>query len=135
MPDSVLDAARAFAHALDREDYSTAFGLMSADCVYRIQGSEFVGPRAIVDEYRKNGDAAAASLDGIEYESSVRRETERSAVITFVDRVRHAGRELVHTCEQVVELDGEGRIRRIEHRDLPGEPEALQAFYEDVGLA
>ena len=93
------------------------------------------GPRAIVDEYRREGDAAAERLDSITQESAVRREAGNTAVITFTDRVRHAGRELVHTCEQVIEVDGEGLVTRIEHRDLPGEPEALRAFYRAVRLA
>ena len=135
MADRVLQVARSFARALDEEDYAAALELLSPSCVYRIHSSTFTGPRAIVDEYRRNGDAAAERLDSIEYESAVRRGGGNTAIITFIDRVRHAGRELVHTCEQVVELDGEGLVNRIEHRDLPGEPEALQAFYRAVGLA
>lgn len=135
MTDQLLHVARMLARALDHEDYATAIELLSPDCVYRIRTSEFTGPRAIVDEYRKNGDASALRFDSIAYDSAVRRETASTAVITYTDRVRHAGRELVHTCEQLVELDDAGLVRRIEHRDLPGEQEALDAFLEAVGLA
>lgn len=135
MLDPVLQVARTLARALDEEDYATAIGLLSPGCTYRIHSSTFTGPEAIVAEYRKNGDAASERFDSIAYESAVRREAGNTAVITFTDRVRHAGRELVHTCEQLVELDAAGLVRRIEHRDLPGEQEALDAFYRAVGLA
>lgn len=135
MSDRALGTARAFARALDEEDYAAAHRLLSPTCVYRYQDATFQGPDAIVAEYRKNGDAVAELFDAIAYESDVERATESQAVITFVDRIRHGAYELVHTCEQHVTLDDEGLIKKIEHRDLPGEQEALDAFYRVTGLA
>ena len=133
MPHRTLEIAEAFARALDEEDYESAFALLSPDCEYRFREQLFRGPEAIVAEYRKNGEAAGERLESITYESAVRQESENTAVITFTDRLRHAGRRLVHRCEQRVDVDEHGRVRRIEHRDFPGEQEALDEFIRGVG--
>lgn len=134
MSDALLRIARAFAQALDGEDYAAAAELLAPDCTYRIHDAEHSGVEAILAEYRKNGEYAARTFDSVVYESSVRAAGERSAILTFVDRLSHRGHELVHTCEQLVELDERGLVRRIEHRDLPGEQEALAEFFRALGL-
>jgi ketosteroid isomerase-like protein len=131
----VTDLAKRFAESLDNEDYDTARACLRPDAVYQIGGDEHRGPEAIVASYRGNGDWAARTLDHIEYESSAQATGDFSAKITFVDRIEHAGEKLVHRCEQHLEFDDGGRIRAIRHVDLPGEPEALEAFFQRVGLA
>ena len=135
MTHPTIQVARDFARALDEEDYAKAFALLSPDCTYVIGDSKFTGPQPIVDEYRRNGDGATERFDSIAYESDVEADGQRSAIITFIDDIRHDGHRLRHTCEQRIDLGEDGLIRRIEHRDLPGEPEALQAFYRKIGLA
>jgi hypothetical protein len=134
-PDAV-EIAQRFARALDHEDYPTAARLISGDCVYRIGESVFRGPTEITESYRTNGDEAAALFESIEYASSVEPTANPgAALITFEDRIRHGERTLIHRCQQLVTLDADGRIHEIEHRDLPGERDALQAFLSAVGLA
>ena len=135
MTDNLLRIARAFARALDEEDYVAASKLLDPNCVYHIQGSEFTGPEAILAEYEKNGTYAAETFDSVAYESDVRPTGDREAVITFTDHLRHRGHELVHTCEQLVELSEADLVQRIEHRDLPGQAEALSEFFRETGLA
>ncbi|MCA9286396.1 MAG: hypothetical protein KDA22_14315 [Phycisphaerales bacterium] len=134
IPPDGLEIVRRFAVALDREDYPAARALVDAGCVYSIRGRTLCGPDAIVGSYQSNGDAAAQKFDAIAYGSSVAPGTDGWIVITFTDRIRHAGKSLEHVCEQWVRLDAQARIVRIEHHDLPGERERLEAFKRSVGL-
>ena len=56
------------------------------------------------------------------------------AMITFLDHLAHHGHTLTHRCEQHLEFDEAGRICRILHVDLPGEREALAAFFKTLGI-
>ncbi len=51
-----------------------------------------------------------------------------------MDHLRHAGHAHTHRCEQHLDFDDAGLITRIRHVDLPGEQEALRAFFAVVGL-
>lgn len=132
--DPALDTARRFAEALDREDYELASTLLAPDARYRIGGETLIGPEAITASYRGNGDWALATLDGVSYESRVEPAGPGRAAITFVDHLEHAMRRHTHTCRQVVAVNAEGRIAEIEHQDLPGERERLDAFFRETGV-
>ena len=131
----VAALAKRFAESLDGEDYDAARERLSAGAEYRISDEVHTGPDAILASYRASGDWAARVIERIEYESQVRATGPRSAIVTFIDRIEHAGERFVHRSEQHLEFDDAGAIRRIEHVDLPGEPEALAAFFQRVGLA
>jgi hypothetical protein len=132
--DVTLRIARIFAEALDREDYDSAAAVLSTDARYIVDDEEHIGPTAIVASYRASGDWAAKTLEGVRYESRVEVTQAGKAVISFSDHIEHAGRVMTHTCEQRVEIDSSGLITRVEHHDLPGEREALAAFFRDVGV-
>lgn len=133
---SGAEVVRAFAQALDAADYCAAQAVLHPACRYSIRGQTLEGARAVFDSYRGNGDAAASTFDEIRYESRVKRAPGEQMgewyVVTFVDIIRHAGRELVHSCEQWMQVES-GRIRRIEHRDLEGERDKLAAFRRLTG--
>lgn len=129
------DTARRFAQALDREDYAAAMACLAPDCEYAIRGVVHRGPETIVASYRAAGEWGAGKLDGVRYESSVRAEPAGGATVTFVDHLEHRGARHTHRCEQRLGFDAAGRIRRIEHVDLPGEREALEGFFARVGIA
>lgn len=61
-----------------------------------------------------------------------------SAVIHYTDILTHHATTHRHHCAQRITVGpaegGEGLITRIEHIDLPGEHEALNAFLASVGL-
>jgi hypothetical protein len=133
--DVTLKVARFFAEALDREDYDSAAGVLGPDARYIVDDEKHIGPTAIVASYRKSGDWATKALDAVRYESKVDVAGPGVAIITFTDHIEHGGKILTHTCEQWVEVDSSGLITKIEHRDLPGEREALAAFFRDVGLS
>tara|TARA_R110000744_G_C19084755_1_gene531692 strand:+ start:137 stop:544 length:408 start_codon:yes stop_codon:yes gene_type:complete len=115
-----------FALALDGEDYPAATELLAPACVYSIRGKTINGAGAIIASYQGNGEAAQA-FDSIAYGSSVREGTDGWIVIEFWDEITHRGRVHRHQCEQWARVL-DGAIVEIEHRDLEGEVEALNAF-------
>jgi hypothetical protein len=128
MPERDLDIAARFAGALDAEDHEAAARLLDPRCEYEIRGERLRGPSAIIASYSGNA-AAARAFDAIEYSSGVRLEG-AWVVIRFIDRIRHGGRSHEYACEQWLRV-AEGLITRIEHRELPGRREALDAFKRD----
>lgn len=130
-----MKVGRIFAEALDREDYDSAAGVLGPKTRYIVDDEEHIGPTAIIASYRASGDWAAKTLDVVRYESKIEVTEPGRAVISFADHIEHAGKNLTHTCEQWVEIDSRGIITRIEHHDLPGEREALAAFFRDVGVS
>jgi len=133
MSDIVAIVGR-FARALDDEDYETAQQMIGHDCEYVSPKGTLVGPQAIAASYRHAGEWARANLDRVKYESHVRIDGVL-AVITFIDHLTHAGQSQTYSCEQVLSLDSGGTIRRIEHRELPGQREAADRFLEQVGIS
>ena len=133
--DLVLRIAKQFAQSLDNEDYLAAQQLLGPQCSYDMRGSVLTEPSSIIESYKASGEWAARELDSIEYESTVERIVNGEAVIAFIDRVQHQGKELVHRCQQIIRLDDTGLIVHIQHEDLPGELAALQTFLRRVGVA
>ena len=132
--DLVLRIAKQFAQSLDNEDYLAAQQLLGPQCSYDMRGSVLTEPSSIIESYKESAEWAARELDSIEYENTVERSANGEAAITFVDRIQHQGKELVHRCQQIIRLDNTGLIVHIQHKDLPGELEALQTFLCQVGV-
>jgi len=130
---SSLAVAQQFATALDRDDYEAAGRVIYRDCAYAIDGETIIGRDAIVDSYLAVSDTGRAAFDSLEYDSSVSMDDDATAVIDFLDILIHNGTRHEHRCQQILTIEG-GWITRIEHRDLPGERESLEAFKRDVGI-
>lgn len=122
-----------FAAALDREDYDEAARYLAEWCEYDTGGEVIVGREAILASYRSSSDWGRANLDSVRYESAVRDE-QGAVVITYTDIIEHAGIGHTYRCEQAVVLDADGLIAHIAHRELPGEAEALAAYWERIGV-
>lgn len=124
-----------FATALDNEDYEAAHALLSPTCTYEIGEKVLSGPDSIIASYRANGEWVTANIDSIAYRSSIEEDADSdSFLVRFEDQLIHKGKQLTHACQQMMKLDVSGKINRIEHRDLPGEPEALKVFFQEVGI-
>jgi Domain of unknown function (DUF4440) len=125
---STVATAQRFATALDEENYAPLAELLAADCEYVTSQTTLVGREAIVLSYKDAGTWAKANIQSVRYQSSVRDGDDNQAVITFIDHFAHKGREHTYRCEQVIQVNAEGSVRRIVHRELPGEREAADAF-------
>ena len=127
------NVAERFAKALDAEDYVAAEALLSDDCEYTCRGRVYRGPAETIAAYREAGREAKGAFDGARYESAVEEVAEGVAVIEFSDHLCRGGRWFTFRCRQRIEVDGQGRIGRIEHVDLPGQREALAEFVRVTG--
>ncbi|WP_425398239.1 hypothetical protein [Aeoliella sp.] len=125
---SQLKIAEQFARALDAEDYQQAEVMLSPGCEYVCRGRRFVGPESIIDSYRQSGEGASHQFDRVEYESSCELVGEDMVLIRFVDRLTKAGQSFTFECQQLVQVDQNGQIVRIDHQDIPGAREALEEF-------
>lgn len=125
---------REFATALDRQDYTTARDLLASDCAYHIRSRVLLGPDAIIGSYKSNAEWGAANIDITVYKSSVERAPDGRFLVRFEDHIQHAGRRFTHTSRQFVTVNADSRIALIEHEDLPGAQEALEAFFFEAGV-
>ena len=130
----MLDVVNRFAKSLDAEDYVTASACLAADCEYTCRGERFRGRSAIIQAYRGNGDSAASAFDSVTYESAVSRLTANTAKIHFTDHLQHNAKQLTFACEQLVEVDEDQQIVRIEHTDLHGHLDALNSFKRQASV-
>jgi hypothetical protein len=123
-----------FAKALDAEDYDAARLLLASACAYETASGTLAGPDAILQSYREAGAAARRKLDAVEFSSSVAAVTPSEAVITFTDRIVCRGEGHEYRCAQRAWVTAQGLIDRIRHEELPGQREALQAFFARHGV-
>lgn len=121
---SPLARSRAFAASLDADEFERVRTLLTPDCRYEVRGSVLVGADAILASYADSTRRAHAKFDAVRYESAV----EACGTIAFCDVLTVAGRDHRFRSLQHLTFDGEGRIMKIVHEDLPGEQAALEAF-------
>ena len=126
---NIMEVARRFARALDRDDYETVRSMLAADCCYVARDETLFGRDAITASYRENSRLARALFDQVEYSSSVTESADgRDAGILFSDHLRHRGGEHIYKCLQIIGLNSDGLIRSIHHQELPGQRENLLQF-------
>ncbi len=121
------EVALRFAAALDTEDYAVVRTCLVDDCVYESPRGELIGPDAIVESYRANGDSARQRFDSIVYRHEIEPLGEGWFKIEFIDELHARGRSHVFRCNQRVQI-GKGQIVRIDHEEIPGQREQLNLF-------
>lgn len=94
-----------------------------------------MGRAAIMESYREAGEAARSEFAQITYLSDVTAVADGLARINFCDQLCHHGLSFTFECQQVIEVDPDGLIRRILHVDLPDQREALEEFRRRVAEA
>jgi hypothetical protein len=128
VPQEPQAVVRLFASALDAEDYAAARGLLADRCVYFIGDATLIGPDAIINSYRINGEAAKERFDSIEYVSDIEMSGPSSAVISFSDHLRCGNERHVFHCRQHVRVGLGGLIEEIRHEKLREERQRLKRF-------
>jgi hypothetical protein len=121
----VLAIASDFAAVLDADDYAAARRLLAETCVYRLGAETIVGPDAIIDSYRTNGESAKLRFDAVEYISSVELVGPSTAAISYVDRLRIHSQWHEFRCRLRVQVGLEGLVEEITHEELPEERQRL----------
>ena len=90
--------------------------------------------RGVLRGVRRQDDARRA-FDEVRYESEVGPVDGETASVTFTDYLMKAGgRWHRHRCRQEFTVDASGRITHIVHREIPGEREALDAYFAECGV-
>jgi hypothetical protein len=125
---NILTIASDFAAALDAEDYAAARRLLAETCVYRLGAETIVGPDAIIDSYRTNGESAKQRFNAVEYVSDVELVGPSTAAICYADRLRIGSRWHEFRCRQHVQIGMEGLVEEITHEELPEERQRLKDF-------
>lgn len=134
MGEPLVETARAFARALDADDYTAARALLAPDCAYHTGREVLHGPEAILASYREASRWARASFDRVGYQSAVEEAGDRAVTVRFVDLLERRGLSHRHECVQQLCFGPDGRIARIVHRDLPGQAEALREYLRCCGI-
>ncbi len=129
-----LGTAISFASALDRCAFDEAGPFLCDECVYLMGAGRTVGNAAIVDSYRENAAWAERVLDEISYESDVRQLDDGRAEIIYTDHIYHRGQRHSYRCCQILSFDADGLICQIEHAELDGQREKLDAFLGRCGV-
>jgi hypothetical protein len=101
-----------------------------------VRGEVVRGREAIVASYRASSEWARANLASIAYTSEVEPARGDDVGVLYTDDLTaRDGARHIHRCRQVYSVGEQGRVVVIVHDDLPGEAEALQAFFEACGIA
>jgi hypothetical protein len=124
---------RALARALDADDFQTAARWIAIDCEYDARGEMLRGREAIIASY------AASSAWGRErltvtYASEVEAPAGREVPVRFTDDLGHGERTHRYRCRQRFTVGSDGLVERIVHEEIPGEREALEAFFRECGI-
>ena len=123
------------AAALDADDFTTALGLLAEDCVYRGREDTSHGAEAILASYADASAWAHRTFDEVRYASETGPAAGDTVTVTFTDYLLKAGgRWHRYRCTQEFTIGRDGKVARIVHRDLPGEREALDAYFRECGI-
>jgi limonene-1,2-epoxide hydrolase len=124
-----------FARALDRDDFQAARELLAEDCEYDTGDGIVRGRDAVIVPYQEVSEKCKRTFDAIAYESRVVAARETSATVLYTDKIRRGEHHHEFKCHQVLDVDDTGRIVRIQHREIDGERDALNAFFRRAGVA
>ena len=128
-------SAKAFARCLDEDRFEDLQRVLEQDCIYDLGDETLVGPKAIAKSYESNMVAARQKLDDVVWgKIKVLMLEAHHAELNVTDHIQHEGQKHVHYCRQLFWINEQHLVERIQHVDLPGEPEKLKAFYDRVGL-
>lgn len=123
------------AQALDADDFTGARACLEDDCVYVGLDETSSGSDAIVASYADASAWAHRTFDEVRYASEVGPGEGAIVPVTFTDYLHKAGgRWHRYRCRQEFTVGASGRVVRIAHRELPGEREALDAYFRECGV-
>lgn len=123
------------AAALDADDFATALALLHDQCVYVGATETLVGAEGIIASYADASAWAHRAFDEVRYQSEIGPAERGLVPVTFTDYLLKAGgRWHRYRCRQQFAVGADGRIGRIVHHDLPGEREALEAYFRENGI-
>ncbi len=133
--ESLRARAKLYANALDEDDFESARVYLAQNCQYSVGGKELYGPEAIIQSFREGSDKAKRIFDQVDYGSEILRVDGNSVTTQFTDLIQIKGQSLIYSSKQHLKFGEDGLIVRIEHEEIPGELEGLQALLKRLGVA
>lgn len=133
---SKSSVAKQFGEYLDEDNFEQFKLLLSVDCNYEIGGQVLNTPETIAGLYEQNLKEGKEKFDELIWgKSRVEQVSENQFDIFFSDFLKHKGVTHNYKCKQRILINADGLVEEIIHLELPGEKEALQRYYEQVGLS
>ena len=126
--------AGCFAKALDADDFESAITTLSPECQYSFNDELLQGPDTIIQSYRDASEKAKQLFDRIDYRSELVEIGAERVVVKFWDRLEVRGQSHLYSSKQQLTFSPDGRIVRIDHEEISGEREALDAFLNEWKL-
>jgi hypothetical protein len=123
-----LNVATRFASCIDESRYDEAAALLAEQCTYTYTEGTYQGREHVISVYRMNTDFMRKTFDEVKYSSSVEAQPDGSYKINFTDRIKHGFAEHEAHSYEIMRIEND-HITSIEHFELPGEAEAMRAFY------
>lgn len=135
MESTKLDIAKKFGTFLDQDEYLNFKSILDENCVYEIGDEVLHGKEEIAGLYEKNMQEGKVKFDELLWgESRVEQVNATQFDIYFSDFLKHKGLSHNYKCKQRISLNSNNLVEKIIHMELPGEREALNRFYKQVGL-
>ena len=131
---AVMDVGRQFATSLDHRRYDDLAVIFDPDCKYHFRGKVVEGSKKIIEEYREGTEWAFDRFDEIKFFSDVTAVSESMVRVKFTDQLHFGDTSHTFRCEQLLTINSQQRIVRIEHIDLEGEVDSLHDFLHRCGI-
>jgi hypothetical protein len=126
---------RGLARALDADDFEAAARHLSPACRYQARGEVLAGREQIIASYAGSSRWGREHLASLSYESEIEPPRGGEVPVLFIDHLTHGGRTHRYRCRQRFTVGEDGLVSLIVHEEIPGEREALEAFFRDCGVA
>lgn len=123
-----------FTKALDADAFGPARSTLSPECQYSFNHKLLAGPDTIIQSYRDASEKAKRLFDQIDYRSELTEIGADRVVVKFWDRLEVRGQTYLYSSKQQLTFGPSGSIIRIDHEEIPGERERLDAFLNGLKL-
>jgi len=136
MSNSMKNAvALKFGTTLDADNFTSFKNIIAPECNYHIGDELYVGPDEIAGLYEKNLIEGKAKFDKLVWGKCRIEKVEPDIFeVYFSDFLTHQGITHNYQCKQRITINDSLLVIKIQHIELPNQREALNAFYEKVGL-
>lgn len=130
-----VEIAERFGRYLDQDDFVSFAALLDEHCEYEIGDQVLNSKASIAGLYEKNMTEGKIKFDELVWgESKVQQISADQYDVYFSDFIKHKGIEHNYKCKQRIWINANNLVEKIVHIELAGEKEALQKFYDQIGL-
>lgn len=130
-----LKFAQAFGEHLSKDDFHGLEQLLAENCKYTRGVKSVYGAVDIAAYYERNAALADQKLDwGEGGEPKSKMLDKQQAEVLLTEFIKHNGLQHTYQYKSLLTFDAQGKIKEIEHQDLPAEEVALKDYYRRAGI-